>query len=155
MSCAAPELFTPEADATRVNPLPARSSMTLENEAIPAASVTVDNVPERIGRFGTLPVPRVTITPGTAAPMASKICIRTGGEIGWPAVVGVGWVMNWIWAPAGTVFVMAMDSGCVKVCGGKDWSNATTVQLNVPVCVVVPLITPCKSMARPGGKVLE
>ena len=96
MSCTAPELLTPERDATRVYPLPARSRMTLENVAIPAASVTTDSDPERIGRFAVLPIPSVTVTPGTAAPVASKICTRTAGEIAWPAVVAVGCVMNWI-----------------------------------------------------------
>src|SRR5216684_9158811 len=86
---------------------------------------------------------------------ASNSCTTACSPVDPPPVGPGGWMMKRIWAPAGAGFVMVIDSGCVKVCGGQDWSNATTVKLNVPVCVGVPLITPCKSMASPGGKVLE
>jgi hypothetical protein len=95
MNCTAPELLTPETDATMVYPVPARSTMTLEKVPMPDASVTADNVPERIGRFVLVATPSVTVTPGIAAPVAPSARTRIAGEMAWPAVVALGCVMNW------------------------------------------------------------
>ena len=55
-------------------------------------------------------------------------------------------------SPGGTT---VMDSGAVTVCVGDPLSVTATVNVEVPLAVGVPAITPALDSARPAGRLPE
>src|SRR5690349_23176215 len=79
--------------ATSVYPLSALLMLSVENVAVPVASVTAENTPESVPEFGLFPIAMLTVDPTTAVFVESVSFTFTAGMIA-PASVSVGCAVN-------------------------------------------------------------